>query len=121
MQIQYAVFCETIDCKELPPTFKKPISTIVVSDISQLTKIELPLFISFINGSEGKHFVRLSIITPSRTIPIPDFSFIWPKGAITQSSIFTINFQPDTFGLYTFRLNVDGGDLRDIPIPIIKQ
>lgn len=120
MKVQYAVFCESIDCTELPPTFRKPISNIVETDIASIKEFAFPLFITFIGGTEGKHTLSISVITPTRTIPISDRTFTW-RGAATQGEIYPVNFQPDIFGNYIFKLSVDGVELHEVTIPIVKE
>ncbi|MBI4267477.1 MAG: hypothetical protein HY662_01680 [Chloroflexi bacterium] len=120
MEIQYAVFCESIDAKELPPTFRRPISNIVMTDIKPFAQLEFPLFITFVGGSEGNHTLHISVVTPTRTINVPDFIFVWRRGNITQGEILTVQFQPDVFGFYVFNLTVDNNVSHKISIPFRK-
>ena len=121
MQIQYAVFCETIDFPKSSPVFKHPVTNLITNDIAKLSDLEMPLLITFVNGTPGGHHLKIEIVTPAREITLPDFKFNWPPKKVSHGEIFTVKFQPDIFGLYTFRLIVDGEIMREIQIPIIQE
>ena len=121
MQIQYAIFCESMDFKTLPHSLKQPISILILPDINTLRDISLPLFITFIDGNYGKHTLHVKLISPTREVDIPDFDFDWSKNKLTYGNVFVVSFQFDIYGLYVFRLSVDGQFLREIPIPVIAE
>jgi len=121
LQIQYAVFCQHIDFAKSPHVFTHPVSNLVIDDIAKFADLEMPLFVTFVNGTPSGHHLKIEIITPARKITLPDFKFNWPSKKVTYGEVFPVKFQPDIFGLYTFRLIVDGDILREIPIPVIQK
>jgi len=114
------VFCENIDCKQLPPTFHKPISNATVIGIETFEEMNFPLFITFINGTNGKHTLSIKVITPTRTISVPDYVFSW-RGGVTQGEILNVNFQPDIGGMYEFKATIDNEFSHSVKIPFIAQ
>jgi|GEM_PF-7038515 len=118
MQIQYAVFCEKIETKTLPPTFQKPISNFILKDIKNIEELSFPLFVTLVDGVSGQHTIKVKITTPTRTIAIPDYTFNW-RGGKTQGEILSVNFQPDIYGMYIFTITVDNKISHSVPIPCL--
>lgn len=120
MEIQYAIFCETIESNGL--VLRNPINRIMVSDISHFKKVRLPLIITFFGGSKGKHLLNIHITTRGggEIHLTQDFRFDWPSKDAFYTKVFGLEFKPKRHGVYEFLFEADGETLGKIPLPIEK-
>lgn len=122
MKIQYAVFFKDIDYSVSPHVYKHPVSLCTLSSTEKDMALGWPLYISFFGGTDGKHSFRVDVVRETGAIiSLPDFYFNWPTGKIAHSEVFIVEFKVDSFGLYIFRLHVDGQILREFGVPIIQE
>ena len=121
MEIQYAMFCETID--NYGTVLRNPINKIGVSDASHFEKIRLPLIVTFLGGSKGKHLLNIHIIPRSLggAEITQDFRFDWPSKDIFYTKTFGLEFKPNSHTIYDFLFEIDGEVLAKIPLPIEKE
>jgi hypothetical protein len=120
MEIQYVMFCKTIGEKGI--VLRNPINKIGVSDASHFQKIRLPLLVTFLGGSKGKHLLNVHIIPRgfSEAEITEDFHFDWPGDSALYTKTFGLEFKPKFHTIYDFLFEVDGQILAKIPLPIEK-
>jgi len=123
IKIQYVVFIGNIETDQAGrPVLKNPVTNLATRDISAPLVLQLPLFVTFVDGSAGEHEVHVDIISPSGSVGSPqEFDFDWSVGKVTHGEVFAVRFEPDAIGLYTFRVTVDGETSAEIPLPVIEQ
>ncbi len=122
MEIQYTLFCQDIDLRESQIVLRSPIVAINVNKLSRPNvrfRVDLPLYISFLYGLPGTHELHIDIVKDAEHIGSQDFTFDWPQGADGHLEVFELSFQPTSYGVYRFKLNVNGQPLGEIPLPVL--
>ena len=123
MEIQYAIFCENVSFPDKPRgkfVLTQPITspTFLNTDTVQF---EMPLFITFINGSVGSNHNLKVIAVSSSGEPLYTGEFIvkWTVTSLAQADCFIIPLplinNSDTL---TFTLVLDNEEQRTMRIPV---
>ncbi len=119
MELQYAMFCANISFPKEPQgavTLVKPVSSFTAENI---TDIQFPLFLTFINCTTGRHNFKIEISNFSmQVIATRDFNFSYTEPFLSRAECFLIKFPIHTTDLLTFSMYLDNKKQTDIKLPI---
>lgn len=106
MEIQYAIFCKEIR--------KKPDTTLIgpiqVLSTNTLRSINIPLWLSFVDGVFGvKYEIKINISTQVLgDMGTQVFNFTWDTKKPFVTTVVYVKVPPLTSGFYNFLISVDG-------------
>jgi hypothetical protein len=126
MEIQYAIFCEQVKFPESTRgkiLLTQPITSPTITTNSKTTtaQLNLPLFITFINGASPiTHNLEVKVTTSLGGLTvIKDFNFDWSGKTAVQAHCFIVILPkiqvPNTIH---FTLYLDGEEQCQIKVPI---
>lgn len=120
MELQYAMFCDRVDFPKEPRGLLLLIKPVVNLAVKQdVSDIEFPLFLTFLNCTIGTHDFRVEVSDFSgEVIATRDFNFTCVESFLSRAECFVVKFPIHKTDLLIFSLYLDGLKQGQIKLPV---
>ena len=119
MEIQYAMFCTNVQFPQKPQDsviLTAPISNFITQNVSD---IEFPLFLTFINSVKGGHKFKIDISNfDGKIIATRNHNFTCDRNSLSHAECVLIKFPIHKTDLLTCSMFLDGKQQGSLKLPI---